>query len=88
MQAEPGAGKSTIVPLELIKSNLMTGKKVIMLEPRRVAVRSIANYLAKLLGENVGETVGYQIRNERKKSKNTILEIKNNMLELQNRIKS
>lgn len=75
LQAEPGAGKSTIVPLELIKSNLMTGKKVIMLEPRRVAVKSIANYLAKLLGENVGETVGYQIRNERKKSKNTILEI-------------
>ena len=75
LQAEPGAGKSTIVPLRLLKANFLNGKKIIMLEPRRVAVKSIAYYLAKLLGEKVGQRVGYQIRNERKTSADTILEI-------------
>lgn len=75
LQAEPGAGKSTTVPLSLIKADFLNGKKIIMLEPRRVAVKSIAFYLAKLLGEKVGQLIGYQIRNERKTSKDTILEI-------------
>jgi ATP-dependent helicase HrpB len=75
LQAEPGAGKSTAVPLSLLKADFLSGKKIIMLEPRRVAVKSIAFYLAKLLGEKVGQRVGYQIRNERKMSKNTVLEI-------------
>ena len=75
LQAEPGAGKSTAVPLSLLKADILSGKKIIMLEPRRVAVKSIAFYLAKLLGEKVGQKIGYQIRNDRKISKNTILEI-------------
>ncbi|MEJ6474187.1 ATP-dependent helicase HrpB [Pseudoalteromonas piscicida] len=75
LQAEPGAGKSTLVPLRLLQANLFDNKKIIMLEPRRVAAKSIATYLAKQLGEAVGEQVGYQIRNERRVSSNTRLEI-------------
>lgn len=75
LQAEPGAGKSTVVPLSLLKADFLKGKKIIMLEPRRVAVKSIAFYLASLLGEKVGHRIGYQIRNESKKSKQTVLEI-------------
>ena len=75
LQAEPGAGKSTAVPLALLKADWLAGKKIVMLEPRRLAVRSIAHYLAHQLGEKVGQTVGYQIRNERKTSPQTRLEI-------------
>lgn len=75
LQAEPGAGKSTAVPLSLLNADFVKGKKIIMLEPRRIAARSIAHYLAQLLGEKVGQTVGYQIRNERKTSSATRLEI-------------
>ncbi|HEY9017230.1 ATP-dependent helicase HrpB, partial [Thiomicrospira sp.] len=75
LQAEPGAGKSTAVPLALLKADWLTSKKIVMLEPRRLAVRSIANYLAHQLGEKVGQTIGYQIRNERKISPQTRLEI-------------
>ncbi|WP_245534958.1 ATP-dependent helicase HrpB [Thiomicrospira cyclica] len=75
LQAEPGAGKSTAVPLALLKADWLAGKKIIMLEPRRLAVRSIAQYLARQLGEQVGQTIGYQIRHERKVSASTRLEI-------------
>ncbi|MCP4985485.1 MAG: ATP-dependent helicase HrpB [Colwellia sp.] len=75
LQAEPGAGKSTAVPLELLKADFLNGKRIIMLEPRRMAARSIANYLAKCLGEKVGETVGYQVKNDKKISASTRLEI-------------
>jgi ATP-dependent helicase HrpB len=75
LQAEPGAGKSTAVPLSLLGASFLKGKKIILLEPRRVAVKSIAFYLAKLLGEKVGQRIGYQIRNERKISADTVLEI-------------
>lgn len=75
LQAEPGAGKSTIVPLELLKADFLKNQRIIMLEPRRMAARSIANYLSRCLGESVGETVGYQVKNEKKISKSTRLEI-------------
>jgi ATP-dependent helicase HrpB len=75
LQAEPGAGKSTVVPLELLKASFLDGQRIIMLEPRRMAARSIANYLAKCLGEKVGETVGYQVKNDKKISASTRLEI-------------
>jgi len=75
LQAEPGAGKSTVVPLELLKADFLIGQRIIMLEPRRMAARSIANYLAKCLGEKVGETVGYQVKNDKKISATTRLEI-------------
>ena len=75
LQAEPGAGKSTVVPLEILKDNHLDGQKIIMLQPRRVAAKSIAHYLAKLLGEEVGNTVGYRVRGESKVNTNTRLEI-------------
>lgn len=75
LQAEPGAGKSTAVPLSLLDAPFLKGKKIVLLEPRRVAAKSIAFYLAKLLGEKVGQRIGYQIRNERKISSDTVLEI-------------
>ncbi|NQZ09467.1 MAG: ATP-dependent helicase HrpB [Algicola sp.] len=74
LQAPPGAGKSTFLPLQLIKKGLFKGK-IIMLEPRRLAARSIAHYLSSQLGEPVGQTVGYRIRQETKVSANTVLEI-------------
>jgi len=73
LQADPGAGKSTVVPLELLKASFLDGQRIIMLEPRRMAARSIANYQAKCLGEKVGETVGYQVRNNKKISASTRL---------------
>ncbi|MDG4811790.1 ATP-dependent helicase HrpB [Hydrogenovibrio sp. 3SP14C1] len=75
LQAEPGAGKSTAVPLALLESDWLAGRKIIMLEPRRLAVKSIAYYLASQLGEQVGQRIGYQIRNDRKSSSETVLEI-------------
>ncbi len=75
LQAEPGAGKSTALPLSLINAEWLGDKKIVMLEPRRVAAKSIAYYLAKQLGESVGGRVGYQVKNDRKISENTVLEI-------------
>lgn len=75
LQAEPGAGKSTVVPLALLSAAWLEGKKIIMLEPRRVAAKSIAHYLARQLGEKVGERVGYHVKNDRKIGTNTQLEI-------------
>jgi len=80
LQADPGAGKSTAVPLAILKSDWFNhpenaGKKIVMLEPRRLAVRSIAGYLAKQLGEKVGQQVGYQVRNDKVVSASTRLEI-------------
>ncbi len=75
LQAEPGAGKSTALPLSLLDAKWLGNKKIVMLEPRRVAAKSIAYYLAKQLGEKVGERIGYQIKNDRKISSNTVLEI-------------
>ena len=73
--APPGAGKSTALPLYLLRSALLTGQKMIMLQPRRIAVRNIAAYLAQQLGEQVGETVGYRIKGESKVGPATRLEI-------------
>ncbi|WP_448549061.1 ATP-dependent helicase HrpB [Thalassotalea fusca] len=75
LQAEPGAGKSTAVPLALLNADAFADKKIVMLEPRRVAAKSIAHYLSSLLGEKVGQTIGYQVRNEHKVSSSTRLEI-------------
>ncbi|MFC3031907.1 ATP-dependent helicase HrpB [Pseudoalteromonas fenneropenaei] len=75
LEAQPGAGKSTVVPLAMLKAAWLGNKKIVMLEPRRVAVKAIAQFLATQLGEAVGETVGYQIRHERKVSAATRLEI-------------
>jgi len=71
LQAPPGAGKTTVVPLALLDQPWMGNKKIIMLEPRRLAARNAAARMAFLLGERTGETVGYQIRAERCLSKQT-----------------
>ena len=75
LQAPPGAGKSTLVPLALLEQSRISGKKVIMLEPRRLAAKSIAQRMADLLGETVGETVGYRIRFESRVSDKTTIEV-------------
>jgi len=59
LQAPPGAGKTTALPLALLDEPWLQDKKIIMLEPRRLAVRASASRMAELLGEKVGERVGY-----------------------------
>lgn len=73
--APPGAGKSTVLPLALLNESWLGGKKIVMLEPRRLAARAIATRMAALLGEDVGMTVGYRIRFENRVGKNTRLEV-------------
>lgn len=72
--APPGAGKSTLLPLMLLRDKPVEGK-ILMLEPRRLAARQIAERMAELLGEPVGKTVGYRIRFETKVSKDTRIEV-------------
>jgi ATP-dependent helicase HrpB len=73
--ASPGAGKSTCLPLSLLQLDVFKDQKIILLQPRRIAVRSIASYLSSQLGESVGQTIGYRIKGEVKVSANTRLEI-------------
>lgn len=75
LQAPPGAGKSTILPLALLHEPWLREKKIIMLEPRRLAARSVALRMADQLGEAPGETVGYRIRFESAVSPRTRLEV-------------
>jgi len=74
LQAEPGAGKTTLVPLALLDI-ISEDKKIIILEPRRLAARNAAVRMAELLDETVGKTVGYRIRNEVKVSAKTRIEV-------------
>ena len=62
LQAPPGAGKTTRVPLALIGAPWLGTKSIVMLEPRRLATRAAAHRLAELRGERVGETIGYRMR--------------------------
>ena len=75
VNAPPGAGKSTLLPIALLEENWLKGQKVIMLEPRRLAARSIAMRLSELLGEKVGQRVGYRIRFDNCVSSSTQLEV-------------
>lgn len=75
LQAPPGAGKSTVLPIELLEQPWLATKKIVMLEPRRLAARSVANRMATLLNENVGETIGYRIRFENCTSPKTRIEV-------------
>ncbi|MGB0835162.1 MAG: ATP-dependent helicase HrpB [Psychrobium sp.] len=75
LQAPPGAGKSTYLPLKLLSHPKFAKQKILMLEPRRLAAKNIARFVSKQLGERVGETVGYRVKGETKVSKNTRLEI-------------
>lgn len=75
LEAPPGAGKTTQVPLALLNAPWLQGQKIIMLEPRRVAARSAAQFMARQRGEAVGDTVGYRIRFENKVSARTRVEV-------------
>ncbi|MGE8362937.1 ATP-dependent helicase HrpB [Pseudomonas sp.] len=75
LEAPPGAGKTTRVPLALADEPWLAGQRIIMLEPRRLAARAAAERLASELGEAVGETVGYRIRLESKVSARTRIEV-------------
>ncbi|MET4208075.1 ATP-dependent helicase HrpB [Bradyrhizobium sp. LA2.1] len=73
--APPGAGKTTRVPLALLDAPWAAGKKIIVLEPRRIAARASAERMAKSLGERAGETVGYRVRFGSKISRATRIEV-------------
>lgn len=73
--APPGAGKSTLVPLALLDAPWLSGKHVLLLEPRRLATRLLARRMADLLGEPLGRTVGYAVRFERVAGPATRLEV-------------
>ncbi|MDP3817101.1 ATP-dependent helicase HrpB, partial [Pseudomonas sp.] len=75
LEAPPGAGKTTRVPLALLDQPWLAGQSIIMLEPRRLAARAAAERLASELGEAVGETVGYRIRLDSKVGPRTRIEV-------------
>lgn len=75
LQAPPGAGKTTRVPLFLLAAEWLHGKSILMLEPRRLAARNAACYMAQLRGEAVGQKVGYSIRYQREHSAETRIEV-------------
>src|SRR5690606_7303521 len=75
LQAPPGAGKTTRVPLALLAEPWLDGQRIIMLEPRRLAARAAAQFMAQQLGEPVGQTVGYRTRLDSKVSGATRIEV-------------
>jgi ATP-dependent helicase HrpB len=75
LEAPPGAGKTTQVPLALLDAPWRGDQRIVMLEPRRVAARSAAGFMARQLGEDVGGTVGYRIRFENRTSARTRIEV-------------
>ena len=76
LEAPPGAGKTTVVPLELLAADWRNpADKILVLEPRQLAVRGAAARLAQLLGEPVGRTIGYRVRLDSKVSKDTRVEV-------------
>ncbi|WP_241093406.1 ATP-dependent helicase HrpB [Xanthomonas sp.] len=75
LEAPPGAGKTTQVPPALLDAPWLDGRRIVMLEPRRVAARSAATFMARQLGQAPGETVGYRIRFENKVSSRTRIEV-------------
>jgi ATP-dependent helicase HrpB len=75
VEAPPGAGKSTVVPIALLDQPWLRGGKLLMLEPRRLATRAVATRMAVTLGEDVGDTVGYRMRMETRVSRRTRIEV-------------
>ena len=75
LEAPPGAGKTTQVPLALLAAPWLAGQRILMLEPRRLAARAAAGFMARQLGEEVGQTVGYRIRHESRVSAATRIEV-------------
>lgn len=75
LTAPPGAGKSTVVPLVLLDEPWAAGKRILMLEPRRLAARAVALRMAQTLGEAVGRAIGYRMRLDTKVSRDTRIEV-------------
>ena len=75
LQAPPGAGKSTILPIRLYQEPWLQGRKVLMLEPRRLAARSVASRMAHLIGEPLGQTIGFRVRFESQVTAATRIEV-------------
>jgi ATP-dependent helicase HrpB len=75
LQAPPGAGKTTVVPLELLSEPWLAGKKIVMLEPRRLAARAAARRMANSVGQSVGRTVGHRVRFDTRVSSETRIEV-------------
>jgi ATP-dependent helicase HrpB len=75
LQAEPGAGKTTLVPLRLLDEHWLGDQKIVLLEPRRVAARAAARRMASMLGETPGETVGWVTRDDRRIGSATRIEV-------------
>lgn len=75
LTATPGAGKSTVVPLHLLQNSIGSNAKIILVQPRRLAVKSVANRLAASLNEKTGQTVGYRMRMDTRISKQTQIEV-------------
>ncbi|MBE9540612.1 MAG: ATP-dependent helicase HrpB [Proteobacteria bacterium] len=75
LQAPPGAGKTTMVPLALLSESWLGEQKILMLEPRRMAAQAAARRMAQMLGEQVGETVGYRIRLDNCVGEHTRIEV-------------
>jgi ATP-dependent helicase HrpB len=75
LQAPPGAGKTTRVPLALLRQPWMAGQRILMLEPRRIAARAAATYMATLLEEPPGRTVGYRVRQDAVVGRETRVEV-------------
>ena len=75
LQAPPGAGKSTVVPLALLEEPWARGRRLVMLEPRRLAARAVAQRMARTLREDVGQTVGYRMRLDTRVSRATRVEV-------------
>lgn len=75
LEAPPGAGKTTRVPPALLVAPWLAGRKILMLEPRRIAARAAANFMASERGEQPGDTVGYRIRFESKIGPRTRIEV-------------
>ncbi len=75
LQAPPGAGKTTRVPIALLDADWREGRALVMLEPRRLAARSAARFMARQLGEPVGRTVGFRTRFESEVSADTAIEV-------------
>ncbi|MDQ3427500.1 MAG: ATP-dependent helicase HrpB [Gemmatimonadota bacterium] len=75
LQAPPGAGKTTRVPLALLHEPWLTGRRIVMLAPRRLAARAAAHRMAQTFGEAVGGTVGYRVRHDTRVSAATRIEV-------------
>jgi len=75
LSAEPGAGKTTRLPISLMQHPGFENGKLIMTAPRRVVAQAAASYMAGLIGESVGDSIGYRVKGDHKVSRNTRLEL-------------